>query len=115
MYERDSGSGFAMGIISGVLVGAGVALLLAPKAGTDLRGDLGQTVGNVRDNLARRLHELADRVSAELDSFQVRVDRASDSAAGAVYSAADTASAAAERAREQVDDWAARVPSGSRS
>jgi hypothetical protein len=44
----------ALGIFGvGVLVGAGVALLLAPKPGHELRDDLRARIGSGRDEIAR--------------------------------------------------------------
>lgn len=108
MHERDRGAGFAMGVMAGVFVGAGVALLLAPKAGTELRGELGQSVGSVRDGLARRLRDLADRVGAELDNLNASVERATQAANDAAASAAEMAGSAAERGRDRTDEWSQR-------
>ena len=39
--ETDgSGGGFIMGLLAGVALGAGLGMLLAPKAGTELRGQV---------------------------------------------------------------------------
>ena len=46
--ERVLGSIGIFGV--GLLVGAGVALLLAPKSGEDLREDLGQRLRNLRQD-----------------------------------------------------------------
>ena len=72
--ERDNG--FAAGIVTGALVGAGLALLFAPKAGTELRGDLNDSLGSLRDAVARRYRALADMAGVELENFEERVDRA---------------------------------------
>ena len=74
---RDNG--FAAGIITGALVGAGLALLFAPKAGTELRGDLNDSLGSLRDAVARRYRALADMAGVELENFEERVDRAAAS------------------------------------
>ena len=37
-YENDGGSGFMMGLLTGTVIGAGIGMLLAPKAGSELRG-----------------------------------------------------------------------------
>ena len=42
--DRDTGAGFAVGVISGAVVGAGLALLFAPKSGTALRADIAGSV-----------------------------------------------------------------------
>ena len=74
---RDNG--FAAGIITGALVGAGLALLFAPKAGTELRGDLNDSLGSLRDAVARRYRTLAEMAGVELENFEERVDRAAES------------------------------------
>ena len=74
---RDNG--FAAGIITGALVGAGLALLFAPKAGTELRGDLNDSLGSLRDAVARRYRTLAEMAGVELENFEERVDRAAAS------------------------------------
>ena len=66
--EESTGSGtFLLGALAGALVGAGVALLMAPKAGAEVRRDLTEGYGSVRDAAARRYRDLADRASAKLD------------------------------------------------
>lgn len=43
---------------TGLLVGAGVALLLAPKSGQDLREDLGQKLRTIRNSTTTRGDDL---------------------------------------------------------
>ena len=63
--EDSTGNGtFLLGALAGALVGAGVALLMAPKAGADVRRDLSDGYSSVRDAAARRYRDLADRASA---------------------------------------------------
>lgn len=80
MYHRShhNGSDFAMGALTGALVGAGLALLFAPKAGADMRSDLSESVGSLRDAVSRRVRDLADRAGVELENMQDHVDRVTD-------------------------------------
>ncbi len=75
---RD-GSGFTTGVVVGALVGAGVALLFAPKAGDELRSDLNDSMTSLRDAVARRYQALADMAGVELDHLEERVDRVAES------------------------------------
>jgi gas vesicle protein len=94
MYnERDNG--FAAGIVTGALVGAGLALLFAPKAGTELRGDLNDSVTSLRDAVARRYRALAEMAGVELENIEERVDRA----AASIESSAREVLDAAQRRR----------------
>ena len=41
-YEHEGGSGFMMGLLTGAVIGAGIGMLLAPRAGSDLRGQVAE-------------------------------------------------------------------------
>lgn len=41
-YENEGGSGFMMGLLTGTVIGAGIGMLLAPRAGSDLRGQVAE-------------------------------------------------------------------------
>jgi gas vesicle protein len=65
-YERyenaEGGGGFMMGLLAGVVIGAGIGMLLAPKAGADLRGEIGEqakNLGNKASEGYRRASETA--------------------------------------------------------
>jgi len=77
--EDSTGSGtFLLGALAGALVGAGVALLMAPKAGAEVRRDLSDGYSSVRDKAARRYRDLADRASAKLDEASARFEEKVD-------------------------------------
>jgi len=79
-HDQDGqATGFGIGIVAGALVGAGLALLFAPKAGAALRADLGESVGDVRDAIAQRYRDLAARAGVELEQVQERVERMASS------------------------------------
>ena len=66
-FEGWEGSGgFLLGALAGALVGAGVALLLAPKSGAQIRSDLSSGFNTARDAAARRYRDLADKASEKL-------------------------------------------------
>src|SRR5688500_14493886 len=41
-YENEGGGGFMIGLLTGTVIGAGLGMLLAPKAGSDLRGQVAE-------------------------------------------------------------------------
>ena len=88
-HEKDTNAGFAAGVITGAIVGAGLALLLAPKSGAALRDDLEESWGTLRDAVGRRYKELAERAGVELDNMQERIE--------------ETASVVESRANELVE------------
>jgi gas vesicle protein len=47
--DEQGGGGFVMGLIAGAVLGAGLGMLLAPKAGAELRGDLNERAARLRE------------------------------------------------------------------
>lgn len=78
--EDSTGSGmFLLGALAGALVGAGVALLMTPKTGEQVRRDLSDGYSSVRDAASRRARDLADRATAKFEDatakFEEKVDQ----------------------------------------
>lgn len=103
-YDREEheggGGSFMMGLLTGTVLGAGLGMLFAPKAGTDLRHQLGEQANTL------------GRAAGE----QYR--RASDAASGIVDKArekADQVRGAAGRAAEDVRSEAERMSTGGSS
>jgi gas vesicle protein len=94
LNEQDStGSGmFLLGAVAGALVGAGVALLVAPKAGAEMRQDLNAGWSSLRDAAARRYREMADRAGVELENLEEKADQFADQLETSARSAIDLAS-----------------------
>jgi gas vesicle protein len=67
---RESGFGsFVAGLVIGGLVGAAIGLLLAPRAGEELRGQVGEFVGERRAALDEAINEgkaAAEKARAEM-------------------------------------------------
>ena len=83
MYrDEQPGASFMLGIMTGALIGAGVALLFAPKPGTEMRQQLGEQyrgladrVGESTQHLRQSARQLRDRISTvqARSRFQYRV------------------------------------------
>jgi gas vesicle protein len=72
--ESAGNSTFLLGALAGALVGAGVALLMAPKSGAQTREELSAGYSSVREAAARRYRDLADRATAKLGELEQKVD-----------------------------------------
>lgn len=59
----NNGSASAMGFLTGALIGAGVALLLAPASGSETRRRLSQTARRLREDVPEKARHIADRVA----------------------------------------------------
>src|SRR5882672_9513925 len=87
-YENEgSGGGFMMGLLTGTVLGAGLGMLLAPKAGSDLRGAIGdqaRTWGNTASEQYKKASETAgqwaDRGREIVDKARDAVSRGADEA-----------------------------------
>ena len=92
------GEGFVVGMAMGALVGAGLALLFAPRVGADLREGIGESFTSLRDAVADRYQALASRAGVKLDDLQERVDRAADNIESGARDLVDAASRQASKA-----------------
>lgn len=58
---------FLSGLVLGVIIGAGVALLTAPESGTRTRRRIRRAATDLRGSAADRWDELADDVKGKVD------------------------------------------------
>lgn len=59
--------------LGGVVVGAAVALLFAPKTGREMRGDLSDYVGKKREQLMDATKSAVDSTKSSIDSAKDKV------------------------------------------
>jgi gas vesicle protein len=72
MNTDSNGGGFVMGLVVGAAVGAAVGMLLAPKAGAELRNQLYETTGRLRKSAATGYASAVDSVSDVVDDVVAR-------------------------------------------
>ena len=85
--EKSTNS-FALGLLIGAAAGAGLALLFAPKAGSELRGQIGESVSSWKDAAGRKVREVTDRASATMGDLQSSMSK-TNPAPGSVTDAVD--------------------------
>jgi len=73
--ESTSSGMFLLGAVAGAMVGAGVALLMAPKSGAEVRQDLSEGYNSMRDTASKRYRDLADRANAKLGDLEKQVNQ----------------------------------------
>jgi gas vesicle protein len=74
-FEREDGGGsFLMGLLAGTVLGAGLGMLFAPKAGSELRNQLGEQAGRLRTTAADGYQQATDKVS---QGYQQATDKVS--------------------------------------
>jgi gas vesicle protein len=76
-YENEGGGGsFMMGLLTGTVLGAGLGMLLAPKAGSELRGAIGEQARNLGTNVSEQYRRASDAASGWSEKGREFVDRA---------------------------------------
>lgn len=105
MNERpmDSSYGFAAGLLIGMACGSVLALLFAPKAGTELRGDINHQMGSMRDAFGRRYRDIADKASAGVEQVKEKAQGMSQKAQGLAADARDFVQSKMQQGRNEAE------------
>ena len=76
-FEREEGGGsFLMGLLAGTVLGAGLGMLFAPKAGSELRSQLVDQTGKLREKADQSYQQATEKVSQIVDRGKEAYDRA---------------------------------------
>jgi hypothetical protein len=76
-FEREDGGGsFLMGLLAGTVLGAGLGMLFAPKAGNELRNQLGEQAGRLRSTANDTYQQASEKVSQIVDRGREAYERA---------------------------------------
>ena len=76
-FEREDGGGsFLMGLLAGTVLGAGLGMLFAPKAGSELRNQLSEQAGRFRSTATDTYQQASDKVSQIVDRGREAYDKA---------------------------------------
>jgi gas vesicle protein len=83
LEREDGGGSFLMGLLAGTVLGAGLGLLFAPKAGAELRSQLGSQLadqtGRLREAADQGYQQATEKVSQIVDRGREAYDRARSS------------------------------------
>ena len=93
LEREDGGGSFLMGLLAGTVLGAGLGMLFAPKAGSELRNQLTDQAGKLRATANDTYHQASDKVNQIVDRGKDAYDRARGSVsniAGSVSSPSPT-------------------------
>jgi gas vesicle protein len=120
MYrEEPSGASFVLGIMTGAVIGAGVALLFAPRTGQEMRQQIGEQyrdlterAGQTAQSMREGAQNIRDSAEQLRDQGRERVQRAASQLSDRLSS---TAESAAKSAANYTADVASRFQSNSPS
>jgi gas vesicle protein len=91
--ESSGGGGFMMGLLTGTVLGAGLGMLLAPKAGSELRGAIGEQAKNLSNAASEQYKKASETAGTWAERGRDIVDKARE----AVTRGADEARSYASR------------------
>lgn len=76
-FEREDGGGsFLMGLLAGTVLGAGLGMLFAPRPGSELRNQLTEQAGRLRNTAGGAYSQATDKVGQIVDRGREAYDRA---------------------------------------
>ena len=76
-FEREDGGGsFLMGLLAGTVLGAGLGMLFAPRAGSELRKQVGEQAGKLKSTAGGAYSTASERVNQMVDKGRDAYDRA---------------------------------------
>ena len=108
VIEKHEGS--VGSFLMGLAVGAGIALLFAPRSGAETRRAIGDGARRVRDRASDMVEDATETVTDTFDAARARVEERIESVRSAVelkrqqvLSAVDAGRAAAEHARDELE------------
>lgn len=76
--ETSGGGGFMMGLLTGTVLGAGLGMLLAPKAGSELRGAIGEQAKNLGNVASEQYRKASETATTWAERGREMVDKARD-------------------------------------
>jgi gas vesicle protein len=110
VIERGGGSGIGPFLL-GAAIGAGLALLFAPRSGAETRADIRRRARRAKDAASRVAHDVTDKVSDTFQDARRKVEEQLDSAREAIEAkkdqvrrAMDAGRAAADEARVDIEN-----------
>jgi len=84
MSNQNRGVLFLAGLVTGSLVGVGVALLLAPQSGVETRGQIKDKSVELKDGVVESLTEAGQRVQTQIATSQEFLENGRRSAGEAI-------------------------------
>ena len=77
--EREDGGGsFLMGLLAGTVLGAGLGMLFAPKAGADTRRQLSEQATRLRSTAGETYHQASEKVHQTFNQASEKAGQVSE-------------------------------------
>ena len=116
MYrEEQSGASFVLGMMTGAFIGAGIALLFAPKSGQEMRQQLGEQYRGLAERAGTTAQSLREGAQSIRENAQHLRDQGRERVQRAASQLSDRLSPTTETVSSYQSDAASRFPSSSPS
>jgi gas vesicle protein len=76
--EGGGGGSFVMGLLTGTVLGAGLGMLFAPKAGSELRGQISEQASNLANTASEQYRRATEAAGDLADRGREMYDKARD-------------------------------------
>jgi YtxH-like protein len=104
--EREDGGGsFLMGLLAGTVLGAGLGMLFAPKAGSETRRQLSEQANRLRSTADQTYHQATEKISQASEKVSQIVDRGREA-----YDRARSGSSAPPQAATGTTGYPSSIP-----
>lgn len=110
-FENEGGGGgsFVMGLLTGTVLGAGLGMLFAPKAGSELRSQLSEQAGNLANTASEGYRKAADSAGQWAQSGKEAASELADRGRDLYGKAKDAVNRGTEEAQRYVKDAASQA------
>jgi len=107
LEREDGGGAFLMGLLAGTVLGAGLGMLFAPKAGSELRNQLSDQAGKLRATATDTYQQASEKVGQTYQQASEKVgqtyQQATDKVGQTVQQASDKVNQAVDRGKDAYD------------
>jgi gas vesicle protein len=112
--EGSGGGSFVMGLLTGTVLGAGLGMLFAPKAGSELRNQISEQAGNLATAASDQYQRATEAASGWADRGKEVYDKTRDVITKGADEAQRYVKDATSAAKEAAKDWSSSgSPGGS--
>jgi gas vesicle protein len=80
-YREGGGGSFVLGLLTGTVLGAGLGMLFAPKAGSELRSQLSEQASNVKNQASEGYRRASESAGQWAEKGRDVYNKASDAVA----------------------------------
>jgi gas vesicle protein len=105
-FDNNDGGGFVMGLLTGTLIGVGLGMLFAPKAGSDLREQLSEQAGALANQAQDGYRKATQNAGQWAEKGKQAAGEWAERGKDLYGKAREAVSRGAEEAQRSVDDAA---------